>query len=57
MPSRLIDVLAEYDTDTVDVSDAQLANPIRLIFRSREALDTPVNELSMVGVDILYPLE
>ena len=53
----MIDVLAEHNPYTVDVTHTKLTDPIRLISRLRGNLTTPTDDFLEVRVDILDPLE
>ena len=56
-PSSVFDVLAEYDSDTVDVLHTELTNAIRLVGWLRDTLNAPADDLTVISVDILHPLK
>src|SRR6185503_11862167 len=56
-PSGVFEVLAEYDSDTVDVSHTELTNAIRLVGWLRGTLNASADDLAVVSVDILHPLK
>src|SRR5262245_23737570 len=54
---RIVNVLAEHDPHTVDVTHRELPEAIRLVGRLRSNLSTPTDNFLEVSVDILDPLE
>ena len=59
-PRRLdgvFDVLAEYNSNTVDISHTELTNAIRLVLWLGDPVNASVDNLSVISVDILHPLK
>src|SRR6478735_2891548 len=54
---RVLDVLAEHDSHAIDVAQAKFADSIRLVRWLRCNLGASLDNLPVVGINILDPLE